>query len=194
MDEPMEIGEALEHWVETEMHEHKAMELLMVNLGIIDDMEVGEMIDVKDDELQVDMAFDEEMEHNYLDRILEEMEVGDAAGDNLDNILGKDNIESVAGGSLHINIQAYKNTGTWWLNNWVTNTTTQVELQLPPCKNMLGCACSLTDLGNMEDTRIIHPASWDCTMGRINYKRGRKEQIVWSKNSRSKRGSLPRKC
>ena len=31
-------------------------------------------------------------------------------------------------------------------------------------------------------------------MGRINYKRGRKEQIVWSKNSKSKRGSLPRKC
>ena len=59
---------------------------------------------------------------------------------------------------------------------------------------MLGCACSLTDLSNMKDTRIIQPASWDCTLGRINYKRGRKEQMVWSENSRNRRRSLPRKC
>ena len=44
----------------------------------------------------------------------------------------------------------------------------------------------------MEDTRIIQPASWDCTLGRINYKRGRKEKIAWSDDSRGRRGSLPR--
>ena len=75
VEEPMEIG-VKEDWQEMEIHEHKAMELMMMNLGIIDDMELGE---VYDDEMLVAMDFDEEMEHSYLDTILKELDVGNAA-------------------------------------------------------------------------------------------------------------------
>ena len=59
MEEPMEIG-GMVGWEEMEIHEHKAMELLMKNLGIIDDLD----IELDDEEMLGALAFDEEMEHS----------------------------------------------------------------------------------------------------------------------------------
>ena len=58
----MDIGLSKD-WLEMEILEHEAMEQLMINLGISDDQELG---GVHDDEMLVDLTFDEEMEHSYL--------------------------------------------------------------------------------------------------------------------------------
>ena len=63
---PVDIGLSKD-WLEMENLEHEAMEQLMINLGISDDQELG---GVHDDEMLIDMDFDEEMEHSYLDRFL----------------------------------------------------------------------------------------------------------------------------
>merc|ERR1712106_26490 len=55
-------------WLEMENLEHEALEQLMINLGISEDQELGGM---PDDEMLIDVDFDEEMEHTYLDRLLE---------------------------------------------------------------------------------------------------------------------------
>ena len=146
VEEPMEIG-VKEDWQEMEIHEQKAMELLMMNLGIIDDMEQGE---VHDDGMLVAMDFDEEMEHSYLDRILKELDVGTTAniedmleGKDMatfavagrddtqashagteDSLSEPDGSDNMASGCVQIDtsaLSAYMNTGTWWLNNWVTS-------------------------------------------------------------------------
>ena len=70
MEEPMEIG-GMDDWQEVEIHELKAMELLMKNLGIIDDIDLEQ----EDEEMLVDLTFDDEMEHSYLDRMMEELDV-----------------------------------------------------------------------------------------------------------------------
>ena len=94
-------------------------------------------------------------------------------------------------------------TGTWWLSNWISNknNNTQVGIQLAKCKSRPDCACNLTELSSKDSTtRIIKPASGDCTLGMVRFKRSRNELIVWSKsgtkrydNSQSRRGSMPRK-
>merc|ERR1711892_625851 len=66
VEEPMDIGLSKD-WLEMENLKHEAMEQLMINLGISDDQELG---GVHDDEMLIDMDFDEEMEHSYLDRFL----------------------------------------------------------------------------------------------------------------------------
>ena len=221
VEEPMEIG-VKEDWQEMEIHEHKAMELMMMNLGIIDDMELGEGYD---DEMLVAMDFDEESEHSYLDRMLQELDVGTAADmedmleckdkanfgyidDTQASHAGAEDILSVSDGSdnmasgcIQMDTSAYMNAGTWWLNNWVTNTggASQVGIQTSTCKNKLGCTCS-SELGGMSTPRILKPVTGDCTLGRVCFKRSRNEPIVWSvsgtqrlDSSRSRRGSLPRK-
>ena len=177
----------------------------------------------------VAMDFDEEMEHSYLDRILKELDVGTAA--NIEDMLeGKDmatfavagredtqashagtedslsvpdGSDNMASGCVQIDTSAYMNTGTWWLNNWVTNTVgaNHVGIQLSTCKNKLGCTCRLTELGGMSTPRILKPVAGDCTLGRMCFKRKRNEPVVWSvsgtmrfDSSRSRRGSMPRKC
>ena len=163
VEEPMDIG-VMEDWHEMEIHEHKVMEQLMTNLGITEDMELG---DVHGDEMLVDLAFDEEMENSFLDRFLEEVDGGSAAymEDKLecenmttfavteDTLASHADTEDIlpvpaimASGSVNINTAAYMNTGTWWLGNWISssNNNTQVGIKLANCKSRLDCAVHAT--------------------------------------------------
>ena len=192
----------------------------MKNLGIMDN------IQLEDDEMLGALAFDEEMEHSYLDNIMQEMDVETVAnmedkleGENMASSVATEDILTphahadtedtlavtsgsniMRSGPVRIDTTAYS-TGTWWLNNWVNNSNTQVESRVSTCKNMLGCACNSTEMEIKSNTRIIKPISGDCTLGRVNFKRSRNEMIVWSvsgtkrfDNTRSRRGSMPRKC
>ena len=85
--EPMELGGGQGDWWDTEFHEHEAINSMMVNLGIYDDMEIGE-----DHKSIIDESFglevDEALEHAFLDRMLEgiddlKMEVSDDGDDML---------------------------------------------------------------------------------------------------------------
>ena len=174
----------------------------------------------EDEEMLVDLTFDDEMEHSYLDRMMEELDVETVAnmeGENKASFVATEDIPAshahagtedtlaihdgsniVNSGPVQINTPAY-NTGTWWLNNWVSNNNTQVEFQVSTCKNMLGCACNSTEMGAKSNTRMVKPSSGDCTLGRVRCKRSRNELIVWSVSGterfdNSRRGSMPRKC
>ena len=91
--EPMELDGGQGDWWDTEFHEHEAINSMMVNLGIYDDMEIGE-----DHESIIDESFglevDEALEHAFLDRMLEgiddlKMEVSDDDGDSASEDYGE---------------------------------------------------------------------------------------------------------
>ena len=86
--------------------------------------------------------------------------------------------------TVNVDTEAYNSEGTWFQNNWVNNNKTQVKekAKVPKCKNMLGCACLTSGMGNdMEDpiVRILRPVSRDCKLPRRSYKRSRREQTKW---------------
>ena len=215
--EPMELDGGQGDWWDTEFHEHEAINSMMVNLGIYDDMEIED-----DHESSIDESFglevDEALEHAFLDRMLEgiddlKMEVSDDDGDQVHCVMG----DTAGPGDIaeqkepnghlerafdtdqvKVNESAYMMGGTWWINGWKScNTNTDQPLRLL-CRNKLGCACNIMNSDNKSLTsRLLKPVSVDCSSDRISYKRSRKEHIVWQKRElevdNGKRGSSPRK-
>ena len=67
----MELGDDQGDWWDTELQEHRAMDYMMMNLGIYDDMEIGEEHESSMDE-NIRFEVDEALEHAFLDKCLKE--------------------------------------------------------------------------------------------------------------------------
>ena len=151
-------------WKVIENHEHEALNNLMRDLGMDDDME-DTVMDFADNKKEHVTNFDEELEHSYLDEIIDSLPAGwwtrdsieeaSCPGDNASTakVVSQDQLpigdQALTAGAgireqeqLIVNIEAYRSGGTWWLNNWLTKDDSLSGNEQILCKGKLGCACS----------------------------------------------------
>ena len=202
-DEPMELGSEVNAWMVQEEQEHAAMDGLMASLELYDNMELEEEYDNN----TTMMEWNEAMEHEYLDRLLEN--TGDNINNDMDisfNILvdvpaeepvsmtsTDDDDEQTCWldgepvawqgqGTEDIKISegAYRSGGTWWLSGWISpkaKSNHSMHAVQEATKLCRSCTCTMEDIG--VKNRILTTTFRNCNGEIHSFKRKRNRTTKW---------------
>ena len=213
-EDPMELGSNEDDWMVQEEQEHAAMDGMMAALELYDDMVLE---DDPDGDNATMMDWNDDMEHEYLDRLLAESEENSNNKTDMDTTSqlpakepdGKSSTDDEQSGwqggmqvawqgqgmedknidNNNINERAYRSGGTWWLSGWILPHPKQVMLGATKTKKK-SCGCAEGDIG--VGNRILTPTFRNCRSDLKRNKRFRNEATKWH-NTFSEGGSLPKK-